>query len=174
MRRLSILLAVAIGALGCATLGTGVSSAVRDELRRETLAHHVSSRGVGGWFSVVAGIDWDKREFVDLPPHDLLYVLHRCPMEVKHNYFVPVEYLRLPKEDERDPTSGGLRGIEDTRTGFRVYVLYISKIEKKRDGTYEVHYVNYNGPLAAGGGSYFVTRIGKGWSFKRSDHGWIS
>jgi hypothetical protein len=96
MKRFTLLLVAGVAMSGCATLGPDSAEAIRNELRREVLAHHLNSPGFGGLFSVVADIDWAKRRFVELPPNDLLYVLQRCPMDRKIDRFIPVEYLRLP------------------------------------------------------------------------------
>ena len=167
MRRTAFLLIAILAASGCVTFSPTREAEIRTQLRREFLIYRIG----GGFFSLVDGIDWEKRKLIELPPLDLLYVLQRYPLERRRTFFVPVKYLRLPEEDERDPTSdhGRWRGTEDTRTGIRVYVLYVSKIEKRTNGTYEVHCVNYNGPLASGRGVYIATHTDDGWTFERTD-----
>lgn len=144
---------------------------IPSDLRKEALSHHLNSSDFSDSFSVVDRIDWAKRMFVELSPNDVLYVLQHCSEDRKIDRFVPVEYLRLPMENERDPSDADgkrWRGIEDRRTGLPVCVFYISKVEREADGTYEVQYVNYSGPLAGSGGSYIATETAEGWTFRKS------
>ena len=149
--------------------------AIPPDLSEQVLTHHLKIHPPRGPFGLVQRIDWKKHEFVDLPADVLDRILRRTVGGKR--LFVPSAELRLPAEDERDPSDpngGRWRGIERKNGGYRVYVLYISKIEPKGGGVFEVYYSNYNGPLAAGGGSYIATQTETGWKIERSEKNWVS
>lgn len=174
---ISFVLAVSLLMTTSARSGTATPPASENllPLYELVLTHHLKRAHFPKKFSVALSIDTKTRTVVALSKEMETRILENSLVNTA--LFVPPSELRVPGPMERDPRQQGARtvyrGIEETSSGERVFVLIITGVRSLKDGQLEVSYSFSCGPWGSSGGTYRVRYTGAEPEIKVGEQ-WVS
>lgn len=145
------------------------------EVVEAVLAHRLSSGPFDRPFSVVSSLGFDPLKVALLGDASLERVLWSSL--AKRGHFIPPSRLLLSGfgvESRTDSEGRAIEGILDRDTGEAVFVLHVVGWIQMSKTEWEVVTEYYHGPLAAGGQSYRVVRVGYGFRIRRGSFSWLS